>query len=71
VPYEKDKLGEKKEVIIGKNVWIESKVTILKGARISDNSVIAAGSVSLGKEYPANAIIGGNPVRVLKLIDKV
>lgn len=71
MPYDRHKLGEKKEVIIGKNVWIGSKVTILKGARIGDNSVIAAGSVILGKEYPANAIIGGNPARVLKLFNKV
>jgi len=66
MPYERHKLGEKKEVIIGKNVWIGSKVIILKGARIGDNSVVAAGSVILGKEYPANSIIGGNPARVLK-----
>lgn len=58
MPYEKDKLGEKKEVIIGKNVWIGNKVTILKGVRIGGNYVIAAGSVILGKGYLANAIIG-------------
>ena len=48
----------KKEVIIGKNVWIGNKVTILKGVRIGGNYVIAAGSVILGKGYLANAIIG-------------
>ena len=49
-------MGEK-EVIIGKNVWIGNKVTILKGVRIGGNYVIAAGSVILGKGYLANAII--------------
>jgi len=69
LPNERRKLGDKKEVIIGNNVWIGSKVIILKGAKIGDNSVIAAGSVVLGKEYPSNVIIGGNPARIIKEIE--
>jgi len=68
-PYNRHKLGNKKEVIIGNNVWIGSKVIILKGATIGDNSIIAAGSVVLGKEYPSNVIIGGNPARIIKEIE--
>mgnify|MGYP001404532548 CR=1 FL=1 len=68
-PYNRHKLGNKKEVIIGNNVWIGSKVIILKGAKIGDNSIIAAGSVVLGKEYPSNVIIGGNPARIIKEIE--
>lgn len=68
-PYNRHKLGNEKEVIIGNNVWIGSKVIILKGAKIGDNSIIAAGSVVLGKEYPSNVIIGGNPARIIKEIE--
>jgi len=68
-PYDIHKLRNKKEVIIGNNVWIGSKVIILKGAKIGDNSIIAAGSVVLGKEYPSNVIIGGNPARIIKEIE--
>ena len=68
-PYNRHKLRNKKEVIIGNNVWIGSKVIILKGAKIGDNSIIAAGSVVLGKEYPSNVIIGGNPARIIKEIE--
>lgn len=70
LPNERRKLGDKKEVIIGNNVWIGSKVIILKGAKIGDNSIIAAGSVVLGKEYPSNVIIGGNPAKVIKEVVK-
>lgn len=40
---------------IGKNCWIGGNVTILKGAIIGDDSVIAAGSIVF-KEVPEHAI---------------
>ncbi len=67
-PQERHNLGAIKQVIIGDNVWIGNKVIILKGAVVGDNSIIAAGSVVLGKEYPPNVIIGGNPAKVIKEI---
>lgn len=57
-----------KKVNIGKNVFIGSNVTILKGASIGDNSVIAAGSIVTGL-IPSNVIAGGIPCRVLKNLD--
>jgi acetyltransferase-like isoleucine patch superfamily enzyme len=66
---ERNSIGKVDEVFIGKNVWIGSKVIILKGSKIGDNSIIAAGSVVTGKTFPANAIIGGNPAKVIKYID--
>lgn len=39
----------KEAVIIGKNVWIGANSVILKGSRIGDNCVIAAGSVVKGE----------------------
>lgn len=35
----------KGEVIIGDNVWIGDKATILPGVKIGNNSIIAANSV--------------------------
>lgn len=46
----------KSSVIIGKNVWIGANTVILKGTRIGDNSVIAAGSVIKG-EIPEHTLI--------------
>lgn len=43
-------------IIIGKNCWIGSNVTILKDTVIGDNSVIGAGSVISGN-IPENSIV--------------
>lgn len=45
----RDNSYSSKDVIIGKNVFIGANVTILKGAVIGDNSVIAAGCIVNGK----------------------
>jgi acetyltransferase-like isoleucine patch superfamily enzyme len=55
-----------KGIVVGKNCWIGSKVTILDGVIIGDNCVIAAGSV-VTKSMPANAVIGGVPAKILKM----
>lgn len=44
------------EVKIGKNCWIGSNVTILKGVTIGDHSVIGAGCV-IYKDVPANSAV--------------
>jgi acetyltransferase-like isoleucine patch superfamily enzyme len=53
------------DVIIGKNVWIGTRVIILKGVNIGDNSVIAAGSV-VTRDIPANVLAGGVPAKILR-----
>jgi maltose O-acetyltransferase len=45
-----------KPVIIGRNVFIGSNVTILRGSRIGDNTTIGAGCVISG-EIPENSIV--------------
>jgi maltose O-acetyltransferase len=52
-------------IIIGENVWIGSNVRICKGVTIGDNSIIAANSV-LTKNVPANAVVAGNPAKIVK-----
>lgn len=44
-----------KEIVIGSNVWIGANAIILKGAKIGDNAVVAAGTVVMG-EIPANSV---------------
>ena len=55
-------------VEIGANVWVGANCTILPGARIGDNAVIAAGSVVRG-EVPAGELWGGVPARYIKTIE--
>lgn len=52
-------------VIIGNNVWIGDKATILPGVEIGDGAVIGAGSV-VTIDVPAYCVVGGNPARVIK-----
>lgn len=59
----------RKGIVIGKNCWIGSKVTVLDGVTIGDNCVIAAGAV-VNRNMPANSVIAGVPARVIKSRDK-
>lgn len=56
-----------KPVIIGENVWVGARSTILPGAHIGDGCVVAAGSVVPGKVFPENAVIAGVPAKVIKM----
>ena len=52
-------------VRIGRNVWLGSKVTVLKGVSIGDNAVIGANAV-VAEDIPANAVAVGVPARVIR-----
>ena len=51
---------------VGNHVWIGCRNTILKGATICDDCVIAAGSMVTRNVDIPHAIYGGSPLRVLK-----
>jgi len=59
--------GKAAPVNIGNNVWIGSVVTILKGVKVGNNSIIAANSV-VTKDVPANAMVAGNPAKIIKMV---
>ena len=52
-------------IVLGKNVWVGSHATILKGVTIGDDSVIAAGAV-VTKDVPPRTVVGGVPAKVIK-----
>lgn len=54
---------------IESNVWIGGNAVILPGVTIGENSIIAAGSV-VTKDVPADAIVGGNPAKVIREINE-
>jgi acetyltransferase-like isoleucine patch superfamily enzyme len=58
-----------KPVRICKNAWIGAGATILPGVTVGENAVVAAAAV-VTKDVPANTIVGGNPAKVIKMIDK-
>lgn len=51
-----------KEIIIGNNVWLGVNVVVLKGVKIGDGAIVAAGAV-ITKDVPSNEIWGGVPAK--------
>jgi len=57
-------LVSKGSVIIGNNVWIGDKATILPNVTIGDGAVIGANAV-VTKDVPAYCVVGGNPAKII------
>lgn len=64
----KSKAEWAKPVVIEDDVFIGSNVRILKGVTIGQGSVIANSSLVVN-DIPAGVIAGGNPAKVLKVIE--
>ena len=52
---------------IGKGASIGSNATILSKVKIGENAIIGAGSV-VTKDVPPNAVVAGNPAKILRYI---
>lgn len=55
----------KGDTIVGNDVWIGHKVTIMPGVNIGDGAIIATGAV-VTKDVAPYSIVGGNPAKELK-----
>ena len=56
-----------KPIVVKKNAWIGASATILAGVTIGENAIVAAGAV-VTKDVPDNAVVGGVPAKVIKMI---
>lgn len=56
----------KRDVRIGHNVWIGYAASFLRGVTVGDNAVVGTYTV-VNKDVPANAVVAGVPVRVLRM----
>lgn len=65
IPPIKRPMVSKGPVIIGNNVWIGDKATILPNVIIGDGAVIAANAV-VTKDVPAYSVVAGNPAQIIK-----
>jgi acetyltransferase-like isoleucine patch superfamily enzyme len=54
-------------ITVGTDCWIGAKATVLDGARIGDQCVIAAGSVVIAGAYAPRGIYGGVPAKLLRI----
>lgn len=57
-------LVSKGPIIIGNNVWVGDKVTILGGVTVGDGAVIAANAV-VTKDVPAYSVVAGAPAKII------
>ncbi|MBD7994631.1 sugar O-acetyltransferase [Arthrobacter sp. Sa2CUA1] len=55
-------------IMLGRNVWLGSNVTVLPGVSIGDDSVVAAGAV-VTKDLPARSLAVGAPARVIRSVE--
>lgn len=57
------------ETLIKKGASIGSGTTILSKVTVGENAIVGAGSV-VTRDVPANAIVAGNPAKLLRYIEK-
>jgi len=63
--YHNSPQGINKDVTIGRNVWIGTRVTILKGVKIGDSAIVGAGSV-VTKNVQSFSVVAGNPAKFIR-----
>lgn len=52
------------DIIVGRDVWFGYGVVVLPGVTIGDRAILAAGAI-ITKDVAPNAIVGGNPAKVI------
>jgi maltose O-acetyltransferase len=53
---------------VGKGTWIAANCTLVRGAEMPCNSILAANSCLTKKMETPNAIYGGVPAKILKIV---
>lgn len=65
-----ERLNPKAPISIGNKVWVAANCTILKGASIGSNCVVAGGSLVNRPVEADNAVLAGTPVRPVRSISR-
>ncbi len=57
--------GHRGDTVVGNDVWIGYKSTILPGRAIGSGAIVGAGSV-VTRDVPPYCVVGGNPARIIR-----
>lgn len=52
------------DIVVGRDVWFGCGVVVLPGVTVGNRAILAAGAI-VTKDVPENAIVGGNPARII------
>lgn len=63
--FQKQEALSKGDIVVGDDVWIGARATILSGVRIGQGAIIGAGSL-VTRDVPPYAIVGGVPARIIR-----
>ena len=63
--YEEPHSNTKYSLVIGNDVWIGSRVTLIGNITIGDGAIIGAGTV-VNKDIPPYAVVAGVPARIIR-----
>jgi acetyltransferase-like isoleucine patch superfamily enzyme len=55
-------------VVVGDDVWIGSKATLLRGADVGAGAIVGANAVVRGS-VPARSVVAGVPARVIRMLE--
>ena len=62
---DRDLVDERKQILVGHDVWIGAKVFIRDGVSVGSGAVVGAGAVVV-KDIPDYAIVAGVPAKVIR-----
>lgn len=61
-----NRINQTEDIIVGNHVWIGKRVSILKGVRIPDDTVIGTGAIVTKKFSQEKTVIAGIPAKIIK-----
>ena len=58
-----------KPIVLKKGSWVGARAVILPGVTVGEGAVVASSAV-VTKDVPPRAIVGGNPARIIRMLDE-
>ncbi|WP_346817710.1 acyltransferase [Bacillus paramobilis] len=64
------RVHHKEKVIIGNYCWIGMNAVVLPGVVLGNHTIVAAGAVVTKSFEEGYCVIGGNPAKIIKILDR-